>query len=95
MRICIADIVRVLSYDLDGDVKPRFLPSPGDKPKRRRPSVQNVSQRSDYMKQFMREYRGEKGKDYQRKPKPLKDFLRRQRERIRKRFNLKSARSFT
>ena len=91
MKVCIAGMVRVLAFDLDGDVKPRFLPSPGDKPKRRQHSIQNVSQRSDYMQQYMRKYRGEDGKDYQRKPKSLKDLLRKQRKRLKKRFNLKAS----
>lgn len=59
---------RFLSGDVEGEPIKKFLPSPKKKPPRRRPMVENKSNRSDYMKEYMTEYRGE-GKDYQKVPR--------------------------
>jgi len=62
-----------------GEIVKKFLKQPKIKPPRRQPSVKNKSDRSDYMKEFMTEYR-EEGKDYQKKPEKLKKFRREQKK---------------
>jgi len=64
----------------EGDVTKKFKAQPKVKPPRRKPSVQNESSRSDYMKVYMEEYRGEEGKDYQKLPQKIKDLRKKQKE---------------
>ena len=75
----IRDFIAVLG---ESEVVKKFKPSPKIKPPRRRPDVQNKSNRSDYMKNYIREYR-EKGKDYQKIPERLKEY-RKEKKRERK-----------
>ena len=75
----IRDIVALLP---EGEVTFKFREQPKIKPPRRRPSIKNKSQRSDYMKEYMHEYRGEKGKDYQKMPDKVKKWRRRQRKQM-------------
>jgi len=65
----------------EGDVKQKFYPDPKIKPPRRKPSTVNQSNRSDYSKNYMQDYRSE-GKDYQKMTDSMKDLLRRQRKRL-------------
>ena len=74
----------------EGDVTVKYRPEPVIKPSRGQPAVENKSNRSDYMKNYMTEYRGEKGKDYQKIPKKLKELRKKQRHRLKKRFLLKA-----
>jgi len=75
----------------EGDVVKKFQPSPKIKPPRRKPSVHNKSNRTDYMKNYMSDYRKDQGKDYQKVPSSVKKFRAKQRERLKKKFNLKKA----
>lgn len=63
----------------EGDVVKKFIPSPKVKPPRRTPSLKNKSNRSDYMKLYMRDYR-EEGKDYQKLPEKVKEYRREQKK---------------
>jgi len=85
----LADAIRDAADELSGDIVHKSRPTPKVKAPRRRPSFKNKSQRSDYMKNYMQDYRGDKGKDYQKKPQALKDFQREQREKVKEKFNLK------
>lgn len=78
-----------IKASIDGDVVHKFRPNPIQKPPRREPAFKNKTQRSDYMQEYMHKYRGEDGKDYQKKPKSIKELRKKQRERLKKRFNLK------
>jgi len=69
----------------EGDVKQKFYSDPKIKPPRRNPSVVNKSNRSDYSKNYMKEYR-EQGKDYQRKPESFKKWRREQRKRLKEKL---------
>jgi len=46
----------------EGEITVKLKPVPKIKPPRRNPSVKNKSNRTDYMKNYMKEYR-ENGKD--------------------------------
>lgn len=86
-RSC-ADIIRDLVSTMDtpsGDVVKKFRTSPKFKPPRRNPSVQNKSNREDYMKEYMQEYR-EEGKSYQKVPENLKELKRKQKKRLEEKF---------
>lgn len=74
----------------DGDVVHKFKPEPLAKPPRRDLAINNKSQRSDYMKDYMEGYRKDDGKDYQVKPDSIKELRKKQRQRLKKRFNLKN-----
>jgi hypothetical protein len=78
-----------VAKNLSDEVKFKFTPSPGNKPKRRQHQFQNKSQQSGYMREYMQEYRNDQGKDYQKKPDSLKALLKEQRESLEKKFNLK------
>jgi hypothetical protein len=79
-----------VATNLVDEVKHKYTPSPGNKPKRRQHQFQNKSQQSDYMKDYMTKYRKEDNKDYQKKPDGIKSLLKKQRERLKKKFNLKA-----
>jgi len=80
--------IRVIA-ELAGDVVFKAKPAPQVKAPRRRPSVQNKTQRSDYMKEYMTDYRKEKGKDYQKIPDKIKRLRREQKKRLKEKLNLK------
>lgn len=63
----------------------KFRPAPKFKPPRRRPAVQNKSDRSDYQTEYTREYR-EHGKGYQKAPKPVKKWRMEQKRKLREKF---------
>jgi hypothetical protein len=83
-------VARFLSGETQGDMVKKFIPPPKQKPPRRRPAIKNKSNRSDYMKEYMTEYRGE-GKDYQKVPDKVKKFRIEQRKRLKEKLDLKSA----
>lgn len=80
----------LMGTESDGDVVKKYRAAPKIKPPRRRPSVQNVSDRSDYMEKYMTKYR-EDGKDYQKVPDKAKKLRLEQRKRLRKKFNLEKS----
>ena len=65
----------------EGEVVKKFNPTPEVKPKRRGPSFKNKSNRSDYFKQYMKEYR-DNGKDYQKVPDNIKEYRREQKKKL-------------
>jgi hypothetical protein len=75
---------------LEGEVTKKYHATPEIKPPRRKPSVKNKSNRSDYMKNYMDDYRKEQGKDYQKAPDSIKKQRLEQRKRLKDKFNLKS-----
>ena len=80
----ISDALRDVSAFLDPaevEIKTKYRPNPKVKPPRRRSPVKNKSNRTDYSKKYMREYR-EDGKDYQKKPENLKKLRRDQKKRL-------------
>ena len=79
----------LLGTESEGDIVKKFRAAPKIKPPRRKPSVQNVSNRSDYMEKYMTKYR-EDGKDYQKVPDKTKKLRSEQRKRLKKKFDLKS-----
>ena len=91
MYSAISEIIRQISAGMDGEVTKKFVAPPKIKPPRRKPSVQNKSNRSDYMKDYMSDYRKEKGKDYQKMPQSVKKLRLEQRKRLKKKFNLKTS----
>jgi hypothetical protein len=78
---CILELVSTI--DPDGDVVKKFKPAPKVKPKRRRPAIQNKSERSDYFQKYMQEYRDD-GKDYQKVPEKIKEYRREQKKELKK-----------
>jgi len=72
----------------EGDVQKKVYTEPLIKPPRRNPSIDNKSNRSDYMKNYMKNYR-EQGKDYQRIPEKVKHFRRQQRKKFKERLKKK------
>jgi hypothetical protein len=82
-----ADIIRHVMADMD--IKKRFLKLPDKNPPRRKPSVMNESSHSDYMKNYMQDYRKEEGKDYQKVPPSVKKYRAEQRKRLKEKFCLK------
>ena len=86
----LADAIRAVATmaDPEGDVTPsKFRVDPKIKPPRRKPSVVNKSQRSDYMKKYIKDYR-EEGKDYQKIPEKIKELRKKQRTEIKKKFDI-------
>jgi len=80
MRSSIHEIIRHLVAELaEGDVIKKFRAEPKVKPPRRKPSVDNKSHRTDYSKNYMKEYR-EEGKDYQKMPKNIKELHKKQKK---------------
>jgi hypothetical protein len=77
----------------EGEVVKKFIPTPKQKPPRRRPGIKNKSNRSDYMKEYMTDYRKEQGKDFQKTPDAVKKFRAEQRKRLKEKFNLKKSTS--
>jgi hypothetical protein len=79
-------ILEIVSFlDPEGEVVKKFNPTPKIKPKRRRPSFKNKSNRSDYFQQYMKEYR-ENGNDYQKIPDKIKEYRRNQKKDLEERF---------
>lgn len=85
----IANKIRELAVNLEGDIVKKFRVSPSLKPPRRRPSIHNKTNRSDYSRNYMRKYR-EEGKDYQKIPDAVKKFRAEQRKHFKEHFNLKT-----
>jgi hypothetical protein len=77
----LADHIRllVISFVTDGEVVKKHHPEPKIKPKRRRPSFKNKTDRSDHSQKVMQEYR-ENGKDYQKKPDKVKEYRRKKKK---------------
>jgi DNA-directed RNA polymerase specialized sigma54-like protein len=73
----------------EGDVQKKVYKEPLIKPPRRNPSVDNKSNRSDYMKNYMEDYRGQ-GKDYQKMPDKVKHFRREQRKKFKENLKTKN-----
>lgn len=86
MKILVADALREAA-----EIVKKFKKSPELKPPRRRPAIQNVTDKSDYMKEYMHKYRKDDGKDYQKIPDKVKKFRSKQRKRLKKKLMLKSA----
>ena len=84
----ISNYIRYIAAGMEGDIVHKIKLPPKIKPPRRRPAVKNKSQRSDYMKNFMKTYR-EDGKDYQKMPSSIKKMRRDQRKRLKEKFCLK------
>jgi hypothetical protein len=82
---CIIGIVS--SIVPEGDIVKKFNPVPKVKPKRRKPSFENKSNRSDYSQKYMEDYRDE-GKDYQRVPDKVKEYRREQKKRLEEKFKV-------
>jgi hypothetical protein len=81
VSLYLSDLLRdVAAFLADGEIKTKYRPNPKIKPPRRKSPVKNKSNRKDYSTKYMQEYRGEKGKDYQKKPKNLKDLRRKQKK---------------
>ena len=77
-----ADLLRIIATKTDPDVVvKKFRPAPGAKPARRRPTFQNLSDRSTYHRDYKRRQR-EEGKDYQKVPEDVKTWRREQRKRL-------------
>jgi hypothetical protein len=84
--ISLASVVRrLLAFLPEGDIKKKIYETPRIKPPRRNPSVDNKSNRCDYMKNYMKEYR-EQGQDYQKMPEKMKQFRLQQRRKLRERL---------
>ena len=81
----------ITAVDPEGDVVKKYFPAPEQKPPRRRPGIKNKSNRSDYMRQYMTDYRKEQGKDFQKAPDSVKKFRAEQRKRLKEKFNLKKS----
>ena len=88
MKQSIADLLVDIASSMDSEVVRKHRPSPKFKPPRRKPSVSNKSQRSDYSKEYMRVYRKEQGKDYQRIPESIKKQRTEHRKRLKEKFDL-------
>jgi len=72
----------------DGDVVKKVYTEPKVKPPRREESISNKTNRSDFSKNYMRDYRQE-GKDYQRSPDKVKEFRRKQRKKFKEHLKVK------
>jgi hypothetical protein len=84
----IHNTLRILALEMsepEGEVKTKLRATPKVKPPRRNPDVENKSNRSDYMKNYMTKYR-EEGKSYQKMPDKLKEYRRKQRKRLRDKY---------
>lgn len=78
----------------EGEVVVKFKAQPKIKPPRRKSPTQNESNRTDYMKIYMEEYRGEEGKDYQKMPDKIKELRKKQRKERKKKGNIKDMRVY-
>jgi hypothetical protein len=88
MRTSITEVIKDLVANIsDGDVVKKHTPSPNVKPPRRRPSVQNKTDKTDYSKNYMKEYR-EDGKDFQKAPDAIKELKRKQQKALKEKFGL-------
>ena len=86
---CISEIIRRLAMEMpEGDVVKVIHEETDVKAPRKEKSFTNKSNRSDYSKNYMREYR-EDGKDYQKLPEKIKELHKKQkRERQKKSDNV-------
>jgi hypothetical protein len=77
----LANYLRLIASKAEGEVVKPFMPSPGIKPKRRRPSFQNVTYDVHYQRDQKRE-KVDEGMGYQKKPEKVKKWLQEQRKRL-------------
>jgi len=89
MNLCLSCALRLIVADLDGEVVVKYRPVPKIKPPRRRSPGKNKTQKSDYMQQYMQDYRNDKGKGTPKVPDNMKRLRKEQKERLREKFNLK------
>lgn len=68
----------------EGDVLWKKRKTPWIKPPRRNPSTSNKSNRSDYMQKYMEKYRSDEGKSYQKMTPQIKEFRKKQRQKMKK-----------
>lgn len=83
----ISEHLRRLALEMEepeGDVVFKKKRTPWIKPPRRNPSTSNKSNRSDYMQKYMKKYRDDEGKSYQKIPPKLKEFRKKQRQELKK-----------
>ena len=84
----IANLIRGISVravaEAEGDPVKKFIPMPKKKPPRRKSLIKNKSNRSDYMKNYMEEYRGDT-----KKPDNAKELQKEQQKRLKEKFNIK------
>jgi hypothetical protein len=79
---CISERLRdIVALLPEGEIRKRMMPNPRHKPPRRRPEVQNKSNRPEYMREYMREYR-EEGKADPKVPETAKEYRREQRKKL-------------
>jgi hypothetical protein len=90
MRETIADLIRGISVraEVEGDIVKEFIPMPKKKPPRRKHKKKETED-VHYMRDYMKDYRGEEGKDYQKKPDNAKELQKEQRKRLKEKFNIK------
>lgn len=85
MRESLSNLLRFIVADLSepaqGEIVTKYREAPKHKPPRRRPSVKNKSNRTDYMKLYMKKYR-EDGNDYQKVPEKVKEWRREQKKKL-------------
>lgn len=85
MRESLSNLLRFMVADLSepaqGEIVTKYREAPKYKPPRRRPSVKNKSNRTDYMKLYMKKYR-EDGNDYQKVPEKVKEWRRKQKKKL-------------
>jgi hypothetical protein len=74
----IRDVVALMGIP-EGDLKIKMYDAPKIKPPRRQTPTENITNRSDYMQNYMKDYR-EHGKDYQKMPDEIKKRRREQRK---------------
>ena len=78
----------------EGEVVVKFKAQPKVKPPRRKSPVKNESNRTDYMKLYMKEYRSEEGKDYQKMPDKIKELRKKQRKEKKKKSSIEDVRVY-
>ena len=72
----------------EGDVVKKVFKVPLIKPPRQKGPTENKTNRTDFSKNYMREYR-QQGKDYQKAPSKVKEFRRKQRKEFKEHLRLK------
>lgn len=87
----VASLVREVTALMDmpeGDAVKKIFKVPLVKPPRQKGVTENKTNRTDFSKNYMREYR-QQGKDYQKAPDKVKEFRRNQRKKFKESLNLK------
>ena len=72
----------------EGDVVKKVFKVPLVKPTRQKGPTENKTNRTDFSKNYMREYR-QQGKDYQKSTDKVKEFRRKQRKKFKEHLKLK------